>query len=60
MHPKAKVVTALVLAIVRDHAVDRVCLTVEQLVVILARVLAVIHATTAVRVPVTDVKPFKP
>lgn len=59
MQHKERVVTAPVLAIARDHAVDHVCLTVEQLVAILARGLAVIHVTTVVKVPATDVKPLK-
>lgn len=59
MHPKAKVVTVLVLAIARDHAVGHAYLTVEQLVAILARELAATPVTTVVKVPATDVKPLK-
>lgn len=58
MQPKAKVVTVLVLAIARDHAVGHACLPVEQLVAILVKELVATPVTTVVKVPATDVNPL--
>lgn len=59
MRPKAKAVTAHVLAIAQDLAVAHVCLIAVLLVAIPAKVHAAIHVTMVARVHATDVKPLK-